>query len=223
MPVKRTPARRDGITELPATVVVSFDKPGRLSDQAVLRAEILEPLTAPRTFETLTSSTERLCERIIEKAGGKRMRPDPRTPGLHTAVGYFIPGRGDGEPAVMPRSELDYALRVLWLLRFSRSKRIDEARRFAWLAGALATEAMMKFRWEPLALRGEKALVDARQAAEKRRELALAEGARLTRRYEALASDEILAETIYKKIATQEKTTPGAVAAKIQRYRKDLR
>jgi hypothetical protein len=204
-----------------------FDKPGRLSpeDQTVLVEEILEPLTRPETFDVLTRSTERLCERIIEAAGGTPSRPHASTPGLHTACGYFIPGRDDGEPVAAPGSELHYALRVLWFLRFSRSRDIDEARRFAWQAGALAMEASMKFRWEQHALRGEKALDDARQAARKRRDEGEAEGARLTRRFEALRaqSDESTDAMIYQRIGRSEKRSVASVARKIQRYRKDLR
>lgn len=167
MPVKHTPARRLGITTIPARVSVSFDAPLNPDGSRPITADerhalegLLDGLTRyPATFADLVAPVAALCRRVIERHGGRPgLEPPPEwaTYCVHGA-GYVLPS-GAAEA-----SELDFALRVLWCLNFAQSDDIDMARRCAWDAGSIAAEAMMKFRWEPHALLGEKNLAHARR------------------------------------------------------------
>ena len=160
MPVKRTPAQQLGISTIPARVSVSFDAPLNPDGSRPITAEerhaleeILDPLTRyPATFADLVAPMAGLCRRIIERHGGRPgLKPPPEWDTYCVyAAGYVLPSRAS------EASQLDFALRVLWCLNFAQSDDIDMARRCAWEAGSIAAEAMMKFRWEPDALLGEK-------------------------------------------------------------------
>lgn len=94
----------------------------------------------------------------------------------------------------------------------------------------------MKFRWEKHALRGEKTLEGSDAGNRTKHDRAESDSATLVRRFDRLraASDDRNAGDIYETIAAELKSrrlrlsepmkaTRGAVARKIQRYRRPLR
>ncbi len=253
MSVRRTPRRRAGITTLPGSVTVELDGPlvktgRRLStgEDEIARVITDEDAAAlkemlshrwPTRFEDIADPTEELMRCIVERHGGVLggEMPPPVDGGTWTQkAGYLI------EDQVKEASQLHYALDVLTLLEWARasarSKDVDGAMRYAWMAGALAQEASTKFKWEAHALRGEKVLEGSGEGQRIKHDRAEADSAILVRRYESLraASDERSEAAIYELIAAELKKgrlalrksmqpSAVAVARRIQRYRRLLR
>ena len=179
MSVKRTPPRSLGMTEIPGKVTVKLGSlvtvrrviDGKRRRVKVRRATArdVSALTAifesirnrPTTFDAMVKPTEELARRYVEKAGGvnrsgwsdssvEAWQASHQVTGYTMHGAYLIPGH------VEEASELHYALEILWHLTFARSNDIDDARRYAWLAGQHAQEAHLKFKWEPDALAGKR-------------------------------------------------------------------